>query len=92
MLLTSSLEAGGAERQVVELVKSLDPAHWSPFVCSLSPLVPLARFLYSVTEPVLAPLRRVIPPIGGFDISFIVLFFAIQIIQRSVLRCGSTFL
>jgi uncharacterized protein YggT (Ycf19 family) len=29
---------------------------------------------------------------GGFDISFIVLFFAIQIIQRSVLHCTGGFL
>jgi YggT family protein len=57
-----------------------------------SALAPLASFLYAVTEPVLAPLRRVIPPLGGFDISFIVLFFAIQIIQRSVLRCTGGFL
>jgi glycosyltransferase involved in cell wall biosynthesis len=45
MLLTSSLEAGGAERQVVELVKTLDPARFDPLVCSLSPEVPLAESL-----------------------------------------------
>ena len=57
-----------------------------------SALAPVVRFLYSVTEPALAPMRRVIPPMGGFDLSFIVLFFAIQIIQRSVLRCTGGFL
>jgi glycosyltransferase involved in cell wall biosynthesis len=45
MLLTSSLEAGGAERQVVELVKTLDPTRFDPLVCSLSPEVPLAASL-----------------------------------------------
>jgi YggT family protein len=34
------------------------------------PYQPIMRFLYRVTEPVLAPLRRAIPPIGGgVDIS-----------------------
>jgi YggT family protein len=34
------------------------------------PYQAIVRFLYRVTEPVLAPLRRVIPPIGGtVDIS-----------------------
>ena len=27
----------------------------------------LTAFLYQSTEPILAPIRRVIPPMGGFD-------------------------
>ncbi len=42
-------------------------------------------FLYSITEPVLGPIRRVIPPVGmggmGLDLSPIVVFFAITILQ-----------
>lgn len=34
----------------------------------------LARFI----EPVLIPIRRVIPPIAGFDLAFIVLFIGVQ--------------
>ena len=49
-----------------------------------SPLAPVASFLYTVTEPVLGPLRRVIPPLGGFDISFIVAFFALEIINGRI--------
>ena len=37
-------------------------------------------FLYSITEPVLGPLRRTIPPIGMFDLSPIVAFFGLRII------------
>jgi YggT family protein len=37
-----------------------------------SPFVPVARFLNAVTEPILAPFRRVIPPAGMFDLSFLV--------------------
>jgi glycosyltransferase involved in cell wall biosynthesis len=44
-LLISSLEFGGAERQVVEMVRSFDPKVVRPIICSLSSKVPLARFL-----------------------------------------------
>ncbi len=38
--------------------------------------------VYRVTEPVLAPVRRVIPPMGGFDLSFVVVFFGIQLLVQ----------
>ena len=44
----------------------------------------VARLLYDLTEPVLAPLRRVIPPVGMFDLSFTVLVFALIIVWQSV--------
>ena len=41
------------------------------------------RGLIDVTEPVLAPFRRLIPPIGGVvDISPMVLFFVLGLIMR----------
>ena len=40
-------------------------------------------FLYTVTEPVLGPVRRIMPPLGvggmGLDLSPIIVFFVIQI-------------
>ena len=44
------------------------------------------RVVLDLTEPVLAPLRRVIPPAGMFDLSFLVLFIAIEIV-RGALHC-----
>lgn len=44
----------------------------------------LMRFLLNVTEPLLGPLRRLIPSIGGFDISPIIALFIIQILQRAI--------
>lgn len=45
-------------------------------------------FLYSITEPVLGPLRRAIPPVGGmFDLSPIVVIIGIQVLKAVVLRC-----
>ena len=36
------------------------------------PTNPVSRFAWQVTEPVLAPVRRWIPPVSGIDLSFIV--------------------
>ena len=48
-------------------------------------------FLYTVTEPVLGPVRRAIPPIGmggmGFDLSPIIVIFGVQILERVVFGC-----
>lgn len=44
----------------------------------------VARLLYDLTEPLLAPLRRVIPPVGMFDLSFTVLVFGLLILWQSV--------
>ncbi|RLG10473.1 YggT family protein, partial [Candidatus Pacearchaeota archaeon] len=46
------------------------------------PYHPLVRFLYRVTEPVLAPVRRIIPPIAGIDISPVIVIFVIFFIQN----------
>jgi uncharacterized protein YggT (Ycf19 family) len=37
-----------------------------------------------VTEPVLAPARRVIPRAGMFDLSFLVVFFGISILRQLI--------
>jgi YggT family protein len=50
-----------------------------------SALLPVVRFLHAVTEPVLLPLRRVIPPAGMFDLSFLVAFLIIQIVIEPIL-------
>jgi YggT family protein len=44
------------------------------------------RLTYDVTEPVLAPVRRVIPPVGGLDISFLVVFIAVAFLIQLVGR------
>jgi YggT family protein len=45
---------------------------------------PLVMMLDGVTEPVLEPIRRVIPPIGGLDLSPMVLLIALQFLRRMV--------
>jgi YggT family protein len=46
------------------------------------------RLLYRVTEPVIAPVRRVIPPVGGIDLSFIVVMFAVGLLIRLISGLG----
>ena len=46
----------------------------------------IARVLFDLTEWALRPLRRVIPPAGMFDLSFLVLVFFLIVLQRIV--CG----
>jgi YggT family protein len=50
-----------------------------------SPVIrhPIVQILHRVTEPVLQPLRRVIPPIGGtVDISPVIALILLEILRR----------
>ena len=44
------------------------------------------KFIREVTDPLLEPFRRIIPPIGGLDLSPIVLFFVLGIVENIVLN------
>jgi YggT family protein len=48
----------------------------------LSPDNPFVRVVRQLTEPVLAPVRRVLPAAGGFDFSPLVVLVAIRLLQR----------
>lgn len=51
----------------------------------MDPYHPIVQLLYQITEPVLAPFRRFIPPIGMIDISPIVALLVLQIARRLVI-------
>ena len=44
----------------------------------------LVAFIYQVTEPILAPIRRVLPPTGGVDWSPLVAILVIGAVVRVV--------
>ncbi|MBC7583735.1 MAG: YggT family protein [Tardiphaga sp.] len=44
----------------------------------------IAEFLFRITEPVLGPIRRALPGLGGLDISPIVLILIIMFLQRVI--------
>ncbi len=61
---------------------------WVP----MDPSNPIVRFLDSITEPILAPLRRVIPPIGGtIDITPIVALVLLQVLQAVINNAFPTY-
>lgn len=46
----------------------------------VNPYAPLAPFFDALARPLLAPFRRVIPPLGGVDLSPLVLLIALQVL------------
>lgn len=52
---------------------------------------PLMKILFNITEPVMAPFRRIIPPIGGLDLSPMLLFIALNMVQALFARLAVSF-
>lgn len=44
----------------------------------------LAEFLYRVTEPALRPIRRMLPDLGGIDISPVVLIIGLMFLEQLI--------
>ena len=55
-------------------------------ISSGSPFLPVVDFLYKATEPVFAPIRRVLPTVGPFDFTPVVVIIGVNIIAR-ILGC-----
>jgi len=45
---------------------------------------PVSRFLWNITEPLLGPIRSAMPPLPGIDISPLVAFFILRLLQQVV--------
>ena len=43
------------------------------------------RELMRVTNPIYAPIRAILPPVGGLDLSPLVLLLLIQLVSRAVI-------
>ncbi|MBA2264483.1 MAG: YggT family protein [Chloroflexi bacterium] len=46
----------------------------------------LVAFIYQATEPMLAPIRRVLPPTSGIDWSPLILMLLLGVILRVIVR------
>ena len=58
-------------RALISWIPNIDPYH------------PVVQFLYSITEPVLEPIRKLVPPLGGMiDISMIIAFFGLIVLEQ----------
>ena len=47
------------------------------------------EYVAMLVEPVLLPVRRIIPPIGGLDVSFIVVLIVVQLVAGEALKSAS---
>ena len=50
----------------------------------VDPRNPLVRIVHILTEPALDPIRRALPPMGGFDLSPMVLLIGLQLLKDLV--------
>lgn len=48
----------------------------------VNPHAPFAPFIRTLNNPVLSPLRRLIPPLGGIDFSTLILLIVLQVLNR----------
>lgn len=51
----------------------------------VDPYHPVRRGLNSIVEPMLAPIRQVVPPVGGLDFSPLILIILIQLVTRIII-------
>ena len=47
----------------------------------INPQAPLAPFIRALNDPLLRPLRKVVPPVGGIDFSMLVAIILLQILK-----------
>lgn len=91
-VLLASLDVRSILRYILEIYVILLVARallsWFPLTPG-SPLIGVVRVLATLTEPLLAPIRRILPPLraGGMaiDLSIIVAILVIQIVVSRVL-------
>ena len=46
-------------------------------------------YLAPLVEPILNPIRRIIPPLGGLDLAFLVLILVLQVLVRPLLNVAA---
>ncbi len=80
---------------VLSFVNSLNTIVWIFLIAILIRVVlswvapasshPAARVIYALSEPVMAPFRRILPSFGGLDLSPILILFALRLVQKLLL-------
>jgi YggT family protein len=77
-----------ALRQLI--VWALNVVVWITIIYAIvswvNPHAPFAPALGILLRPLLAPIQRILPPVGGFDLSPLVLLLAVYVLQMVVAR------
>jgi YggT family protein len=48
---------------------------------------PVSQLLVDLTEPIIAPIRRIVPPVGGMiDLSPLIALILLQVLARVIIR------
>lgn len=72
------------------LVTILEVMYWVFFLLILARIIlsyingyyEIRDLVFRITEPVLAPVRRILPPMGGFDLSPIIVLLVANLLKR----------
>jgi len=73
---------------IVVLARVLNIAILIRVFLSWMPINPgnrFARFIIGITEPIMGPIRRLVPSIGGLDISPIIALLIVSVAERVLL-------
>lgn len=46
---------------------------------------PIIEFIYNTTDPILKPFRNIVNPMGGMDLSPIIVFFILRLLQGLII-------
>jgi YggT family protein len=57
---------------------------WFPPSSSQGALATVQLWLFKMTEPVLGPIRRKLPPMGGLDLSPMLLLIVLQVVAQAL--------
>ena len=83
-LLVAMWGVGLLETVKVALYLLMSVVLMSAIFSWVNPHAPLAGVIYALAEPFLRPFRRIIPPIGGVDLSPIALLLLLQLAQNAL--------
>ena len=84
---------GNLVATLAQLLNSLFEIYWWILIIRVllswvnpDPFNPIVQFLMRATDPVLEPLRRLIPPLGMFDLSPIVALLLLRALQSFLVK------
>ena len=67
---------------IIYLLLAVAILSWFP----IDPRNKWIRLLHAITEPILHPIRAIVPPIGGFSLDILIAVLLLGVIQRVILR------
>ena len=85
VLLAASVETDSDADTTVDDADALDDTDAADDAADVARDAADADLLHQVTEPLLAPFRRLIPPMGGLDFSVMVVFLVLVMIREYLL-------